>query len=214
MGLLPEFFTLLGIVVFLAVSLLSALLEDDFPRILRYILQGAAMLGLGELFIAQNFINSGGFSRDPADPTRFWIGVVYLASAVSSVFGMNVYLALVRRRMALARMLTGSVAVPVFAISALFVSSFLGTGGEIVLTPATVVIVTASVFILGVSLFDFFGEASRDIWNVLHLRGLSPVVSASMSSAGAGPGVSLPLPSVPGEDWEESPRKVESEEQR
>lgn len=212
MGLLPEFFTLLGIVVFLAASLLSALLEDDFPRFLQYILQGAAMLGLGELIIAQNFINSGSFSRDPADPTRFWIGVVYLASAVSSVFGMNVHLALVPRRMALARMLTGSVAVPVFAISALFVSSFIGTRGEIVLTPATVVIVAASVSVLGVSLFDFFGEASREIWNVLHRRGLSSVMSASMSPAGGGPGVSLPSPSFPGEDWEESPRKVESEE--
>ena len=47
MGLVPEFFVFLGIVIFLAMSLLSALLDDDVPSRLQYFLQIAAIVGLG-----------------------------------------------------------------------------------------------------------------------------------------------------------------------
>ena len=77
MGLLPEFFMMLGIDIFLAMSLLTALLDNDFPQSLQYLFQGGAIPGLGQLFISQGFITNGIFTRDPADVTRFWISVVY-----------------------------------------------------------------------------------------------------------------------------------------
>jgi len=48
MGLVPEFFVFLGIVIFLAMSLLSALLDRDLPSLLQYFFQIAAIVGFGE----------------------------------------------------------------------------------------------------------------------------------------------------------------------
>src|SRR5438034_9444657 len=92
MGLVPEFFVLLGIVIFLGMSLLSALLDDSLPSRLQYLFQIAAMVGLGELLTSQGSV----------ELTRFWVRIVYLASAVSSVVGLNVYTWVPRRRMGLA----------------------------------------------------------------------------------------------------------------
>jgi len=138
MGLVPEFFIVLGIFIFLAMSFLSALLDDDLPSILQYLFQGAAAVGLGLLLLNQAFINGGILSRAPGDPTRFWISGVYLSSAVSIVAGLNAYLAIVRRKMALSSAFSGAVTVPTFMISAIVVSSFLGTGGEVSFSPSTI----------------------------------------------------------------------------
>ncbi|HZY93849.1 MAG TPA: hypothetical protein VFE98_03190 [Candidatus Bathyarchaeia archaeon] len=208
MGFLPEFFLVLGIVIFLATSLLCALLGEDLPSILQYLFQGTAILGLGVLLMNQGLSASGVFGRGPTDPTRFWISIVYLGLAVSSVVGLNVYLAVVRRNIALASMFSGMVTVPTFMISAILVSSFVATGGEVSLTTSTIFILTLSVFVISVSVFGFLREASK------HLRkasiGLlsSPTVLVSMPPYV--PGTSLPSQQVPpkGKDeWEESSRK-------
>jgi len=195
MSYLPEFFIVLGIFVFLAMSFLSALLDDDLPSTLPYLFQGAAAGGLGLFLINQTFINGGILSRVPTDPTRFWIGVAYLASAVSMSAGLNVYLAIVRRKMALSSILSSAVTVPTFMVSAILVSSFLGTGGEVGFSPATVLIMAVSASLISVSIFGFLREGH------LHFR----------NSSGGGGALStspVSLPSVQGEDdWEESPKK-------
>src|SRR2546425_11950900 len=108
MGLVPEFFMVLGVFTFLAMSFLSAVLDDDLPSILPYLFQGAAAVGLGLLVMNQAFINGGILSRAPSNPTRFWISIVYLSSAISIVAGLNVYLAMVRRKMAVSSALSGA----------------------------------------------------------------------------------------------------------
>jgi hypothetical protein len=206
MGLVPEFFIVLGIFVFLAMSFLSALLDDDLPSILRYLFQGAAAAGLGLLVMNQTFINGGILSRAPSDPTRFWISVVYLSSAVSIVAGLNVYLAIVRRKMALSSILSGAVTVPTFMISAIVVSSFLGTGGELSFSPATIFILAVSAFAISLSIFGFLGEARKHIRNSSGGLGSLPTGPVSMP-------VSIPVSVTPmqgDDDWEES-RKKESE---
>src|SRR2546423_373181 len=175
-------------------SFLSALLDDDVPSILRYLFQGAATVGLGLLLMNQAFINGGILSRAPSDPTRFWIGAVYLASAVSIVAGLNVYLAVVRRKMALSSAFSGAVTVPMFMISVIVVSSFLGTGGGISFSPATIFVLAVSAFVISLSVFGFLREARKHIRNSSGRRGLLPTGLA------APPG---------GEEWEESPRKEE-----
>ena len=194
MGLLPEFFMLPGVVIFLTMSLLSALLDDSVPSSLQYLFQGAAIAGLGLLFMSQGLIHAGILSRDPSDPTRFWVSIVYLASAISSVVGLNVYLAAVRRNIALASIFTGVVTVPTLMISTIFVSSFLATG-DVSFTLATVTVLAAAALVMGLSMFGLLREASKR---------RSPGV----------PGVGLPLsvPSMQGEEWEESPAKEEGEE--
>src|SRR5436309_3524159 len=195
MGLVPEFFIVLGIFIFLALSFLSALLDDDLPSILQYLFQGAATVGLGLLLINQAFINGGILSRAPGDPTRFWIGAVYLVSAVSIVAVLNVYLAIVRAKMALSSAFSGAVTVPTFMISAIVVSSFLGTGGEISFSPATIFVLAVSAFVISLSVFGFLREAHKHIRNPSSRRGSLP------TGLGSAP---------PGEEeWEESPMKEE-----
>jgi len=212
MGLLPEFFMLPGIVIFLAMSLLSALLDDDMPSFLQYLFQGAAIVGLGLLFMSQGFINAGILSRDPTNSTRFWISVGYLTSAVSSVIGLNVYLAAVRRKVALASIFSGTVTVPIFMISALFVSSFLGNGGEVSFTSATIVMLAVAAVVVGLSTFGFLRGAFKHIGSAPGVGGLSPTGLVSVSPEA--PGISLPLhlPYKQGEEWEETPRKEKGEE--
>src|SRR2546428_6870924 len=125
MGLMPEFFVFLGIIIFLAMSLLSAYLDDDLPSRLQYIFQIAAIAGLGELLTSQVFINL----------TRTWVSIAYLASALSSVVGLNVYLWISRRRTDMASTLSETVTVPILMISAVFIYSFLENGGEESLFP-------------------------------------------------------------------------------
>lgn len=229
MGLLPEFFMLLGIDIFLAMSLLSALLDDDLPSPVQYLFQGAAIVGLGQLMISQGYVNSGVFGRDPTDTTRFWISTIYLASAISNVIGLNVYLAAVRRKMALASTFSGTVTVPTLMTSAFFVSSFLGSGGDISFTPATIMMLVIAAIVSGLSIFAFLRQASKHI-NVTTAEPTlpmtppgTPIVSGVAASPVSGPpmmpGVVLPfqLPGRKGkktekkigEDWEEAPAKEE-----
>src|SRR2546425_7943889 len=203
MGLVPEFFIVLGIFIFLATSFLSALLDDEVPSILPYLFQGAAAAGLGLLLMNQAFINGGILSRDPTDPTRFWISVVYLSSAVSIVAGLNVYLAIVRRKMALSSAFSGAVTMPTFMISAIVVSSFLGTGGGISFSPTTIFVLAVSAFVISLSVFGFLREARKHIRNSSGGLGSLPTGPVSMP-------VSIPVsvPSIQGDDdWEESRKK-------
>jgi hypothetical protein len=195
MGLVPEFLIVLGVFIFLALSLLSALLDEDLPPILQYLFLGSAALGPGLLLMSQALVSGGILSPYPTDPTRFGISVTYLASAVSIVAGLNVYLALVRRKMALSSTLSGAVTVPIFMISAILVSSLLGSGGEVTFSSATILILSTSAFAIGLSTFGFLREAHK------HTK-------SSLGGGGSlltGP---LSIRSMQGEDdWEESPKK-------
>ena len=193
MGLVPEFFMVLGIFVFLVMSFLSALLDDDLPSILQYLFQGAAAVGLGLLVMNQTFINGRIFSLDPTDPTRFWVSIVYLGLAISIVAGLNVYLAIVRRKMALSSILLGALTVPTLVISSILVSSFLGTRGEVSFTSTTILILALSASIISLSIFGLLREAHKHIRNS----------SGGRRSLPTGP---VSIPSMQGEDdLEESP---------
>ncbi|HEV2118963.1 MAG TPA: hypothetical protein VGS11_02475 [Candidatus Bathyarchaeia archaeon] len=197
--MVPEFFMVLGIFVFLAMSILSALLENDLPSILQYVFQVVAGGGLGLLLMDQEFVNIGMLGRSLTDPARFMISVVYLASAISIAAGINVYLAIIRRKMALSSILSGTVTVPTFMISAVLVSSFLATGGGLTFSPTTILILAVSAFAIGLSLLEFLRETR------MHARNSS--VIARLVSAGP---VSIPSMQRK-DDWEESPKKKVSE---
>src|SRR6266480_917481 len=140
MALMPEFFVFLGIAIFLAMSLLSAYLDDDLPSRLQYLFQIAAVGGLGELLMSQGFVNL----------TRTWVSIAYLASALFSVVYLNVYLWVPRRRTDMASTFSETVTVPILMISTVFIYSFLGNGGEVNFSPAA--LVTLAVLLLVTSL--------------------------------------------------------------
>ncbi len=198
MGLVPEFFGFLGIVIFLAMSLLSALLDRDLPSRLQYFFQIAAIVGFGELLMSQGLVNL----------TRFWVGIVYLASALSSVVGLNVYLWVPRRRMDMASTFSETVTVPILMISAVFIYSFLGNRGEVSFSPAALVTLAVLVLVTSLSIFGFLRELSGHITSP-GAPFSSPIGEALTSLGTSGTGLVLP-PSLQGKEWEESPKKKES----
>ena len=193
MALVPEFFILLGIVVFLATSLVSALIAEEVPSILQYIFQAAAAAGLVLLFLSQGPISIGGF----------WVGIVYLSVAASSLVAVNVYLAVVKRNDALSSILTGVVTVPTFAVSAVLIASYLGTAGELIVTPIVVVILSVAAVAIAISLSGFIPESYLHIVGLSHgSTEMTPVLVPLVEQAGG-------LPSIPldtkRDEWEESP---------
>jgi len=202
-------------------SLLIALFDFDMPSLFPYLFQGAAIIGLVQLFVTQGFINAGILSRAATDGTRLSLSVVYLTSAVSTVVGLNVYLAVVRRKMGLASVFSGALTMPIFTISALFASSFIGSGGEVVLSPAVLVIVAVLMLVVNFGMFWLQREASMRIGYAPGGQGLSPTSPSSMPpdasaielpSTEEGGSLPLQLRSMRvSDDWEESPTKEEGE---
>lgn len=148
MGLLPEFFTLLGIEIFAALSLLSALLDRDVPSPARWLFQGAAAGGLGQLVYTEGF-SSGGV----IDASRFWISVFYLTVSVCSVIGLNIYLVAVPKKFPLASVFAGAITAPAMILSGLFVTSYL-TGVDVTLTTGTILLLSVPPLVVGVSAYE------------------------------------------------------------
>jgi hypothetical protein len=116
--LLPEFFTLLGIDVFLAISLLTCLLDKHFPSAIPYVYQLAALIGFGHLLVSKGFLTVFGVEM------RFWYSIVYLLVAVANVIAVNVYIAVAKKMSTLALTFSGTVSFPTILLSVFFVSSY------------------------------------------------------------------------------------------
>jgi len=117
-SLLPEFFLFVGIDVFVAMSLLTCLLDDYFPKTIPYLFQAAAIGGYVHLLLSKEFMTlSGGYMR-------FWYSFIYLAVALASVITLNVYLAAIKKQWTLAKVFSGAVVFPTFLISGFFVFNY------------------------------------------------------------------------------------------
>ena len=198
MGLLPEFFTLLGIEIFAAMSLVSVLLDRDIPSSAQWLFQGAAGLGLGQLVVTEGFGTSS-----VIDASRFWISIFYLTLSVCSVVGLNVYLAAVRRKTAIASAFSGTITTPTISVSALFVSSYL-SGVDVGFTPLTIAILIVTSLLVGLFSYGFLHKTFKRIE-----KSAGPELSpASVSAPVETPKIyeSLDLKGVLGE-WEESQKK-------
>ena len=178
MGLLPEFFTLLGIEIFAAMSLVSVLLDRDIPSSAQWLFQGAAGLGLGQLVVTEGFGTSS-----VIDASRFWISIFYLILSVCSVAGLNVYLAVVRKKTAIASYLSGV---------------------DVRFTPLTIVILIVPALLVGVGAYGFLHKTFKRIG-----KSTGPALSPASSSAPVEmPKIHVPLDlkDILGE-WEESQKK-------
>jgi len=118
MSLLPEFFAFLGVDVFVAMSLLTCLLDDYFPKTLPYVFQAAAIGGYVHILISREFLTLFG------DYMRFWYCFLYLAVALANVIALNVYLAAIKKNWTLAKVFSGTVVFPVLLISVFFISNY------------------------------------------------------------------------------------------
>lgn len=116
--MLPEFFTLLGIDLFLMLSLLTCLLDDRMPKALPYIYQLASLVGYGHLLVSKNFFTVFG------DYMRFWYCFVYLLVSLANIVAVNIYFVAVQKQWTLAKVWSGAVSFPTILISIFFVSNY------------------------------------------------------------------------------------------
>jgi len=114
----PEFFLLLGIDLFLAISLLSCLLDKHLPWQLPYLYQVGSLAGFGQLIVAKEFMAMFG------DYTRFWFSILYLTIALANIIAINVYLGIIKKMLNYAKTFMLTVSFPSFAIAAFFLTSY------------------------------------------------------------------------------------------
>ena len=114
----PEFFLLLGIDLFLAMSLLSCLLDKHFPWHLPYLYQVASLAGFGQLIVAKEFMAVFG------DYTRFWFSLLYVAIALANIAAINVYLGVIKKMLNYAKVFMLAVSFPSFAVVSFFLADY------------------------------------------------------------------------------------------
>ena len=118
--MLPEFFALLGIDIFLVMSLLTCLLDQYFPKAVPYVYQIVALAGFGHILVSRSFFTTF------AEYMRFWYCFFYLLIAVANVVAANIYLAASRKLWTLAKAFSGAVTVPVALTVAFFALTYTG----------------------------------------------------------------------------------------
>jgi hypothetical protein len=119
-SLLPEFFAFLGVDIFVALSLLTCLLDDHFPKTLPWLFQAGAIGGYVHIFISKEFFTIFG------DYMRFWYCLLYLLVALANVIALNAYIAVIKKHWTLAKVFSGTVVFPALLISGFFVSNYAG----------------------------------------------------------------------------------------
>jgi hypothetical protein len=146
---MPEFFALLGIDVFLAISLATCLLDRRFPKAVPYIYQAAALFGFAHLLVSKEFITVFG------DYMRFWYSLIYLVIALGNVIAVNIYFAFQKELWRLARLFLGIVTFPIVLVSILFVLDYANS-----LTPSTLLfphLPLSTIFLVFVASTIFLG---------------------------------------------------------
>ncbi len=117
-SLMPEFFMLLGIDLFLATSLLTAVFDKHFPDKLSYLYQLIALAGFGQLLVTKEFMTLF------ADYMRFWYSFIYLAIATSNITALNVYLYFYKKARTLGKLFSLFATAPTLIISAMFLYNY------------------------------------------------------------------------------------------
>lgn len=115
---MPEFFMLLGIDLFLAVSLLTCILDNYLPDKLAYLYQLVALAGFGQLLVTREFMVSF------TDFMRFWYSFIYLTIAVVNILLLNFYLYFYKKTKTIAKLFSIVATAPALVISTMFFSNY------------------------------------------------------------------------------------------
>jgi hypothetical protein len=110
---------LIGIDVFLLLSLITCLLEREFPSPLPYLTQSAALIGFGQIYVSKTFLTV--FNEE----LRFWYSLFYLAAAATSVLVSNLYLFFGKKEPSKGVLFSGAMTAPTFILSIFSVSLYL-----------------------------------------------------------------------------------------
>ncbi len=117
-SLMPEFFMLLGIDFFLAISLLTCIFDKHFPDKLDYLYQLVALAGFGQLLVTHEFM--------PSFPNymRFWYSTIYLIIALANILALNAYLLIFKKKRNFAKLFAVVATAPTVIISTLFLYNY------------------------------------------------------------------------------------------
>jgi len=153
----PEFFALLGIDLFLAISLLTCLLDKHFPWQLPYIYQLAALAGFGQLLVSREFMAFFG------EYMRFWYSLLYLIVALANIIAVNIYLGIMKKLLNYAKVFMLTVTFPTLLLAVFFLSNYAEVAVHpLIMTPhmsweATFIgIVAFDTVVVGVGTYVFF----------------------------------------------------------
>ena len=156
-SLQPEFFALLGIDLFLAISLLTCLLDRHFPWQLPYIYQLAALAGFGQLLVSREFMAFFG------EYMRFWYSLLYLIVALANIIAVNIYLGIMKKLLNYAKVFMLTVTFPTLLLAVFFLSNYAEVATHpLIMTPqmsweATFIgIVAFDTVVVGVGTYVFF----------------------------------------------------------
>ena len=138
--LLPEFFLFLGIDFFVALALLTSIM-DYFRRSVAYLFEAAAIFGYVNMLMSQQFLFY--FS----EYMRLAYCFLYLALALASILGVNFYLVISRKAWSTAKLFAGAITLPTVVISAFFFSLY-GKDASYTLTAALL----SSAMVLGTAI--------------------------------------------------------------
>jgi len=115
--LLPEFFLFLGIDFFIALALLTCVM-DYFRRTVSYLYEAAAVFGYINMLMSREFIANFG------EYMRFSYCFLYLTLALANVIGINVYLMVSKKSWGTAKAFASCITFPTILISAFFFSLY------------------------------------------------------------------------------------------
>jgi hypothetical protein len=116
--LLPEFFALVGINLFLLLSLLTCLLDNHLPKAIPYFYQIAALAGSGYMLIIKDYLIVLG------EYMRFWYCFFYFGLALVNIVAVNVYLGIVKKLLNYARVFMLTVTLPVLSLAVLLLLNY------------------------------------------------------------------------------------------
>lgn len=173
----PEFFALLGIDLFLAISLLTCLLDRHFPWQLPYLYQLAALAGFGQLLVSKEFIAIFG------EYMRFWYSFLYLIVALGNIIGVNVYLGVMKKLLSYAKVFMFTITFPALSLVIFFLSSYSAIAVHpLVIVPQMswestfIAIVAFDTLVVGLGTYIFF----KPKWWYVALGAGSTVTGASV----------------------------------
>lgn len=117
MPFLPELLLIFAIYFFLALGIISVLCEKLFPAAFPYLCHITALIGYGQLWVHYTFMSG---SID----VRFWSSLAYLLFATALAAAVTLYIAVAKRRPAVAGMFLGGMNVPMFSAVMFIVSAY------------------------------------------------------------------------------------------
>jgi len=146
----PELFALVGVFLFLALSLVTYLGEKRFPNKFPYLYQIAGLFGLIFLVICRFIL------PELEESTRLWCCYGYLVAALVNTIGINIYLTVPKRQYKLSRTWSMIVTFPSVSICTFFVVQYVYTQASIgVLIAQITVTVSCAIIAAWAGIFAF-----------------------------------------------------------